>query len=591
MISPTRMTGQTISHFEILEKLGEGGMGVVYKARDLDLDRFVALKVLPPQAVADTERKRRFIQEAKSASALNHPNIITVYEIANTGDTSYIAMEYVTGRTLDALASPRGFRLHDALNYATQIADALAVAHGAGIIHRDIKPANIMITDRGLAKVLDFGLAKLTEVAPAVDHYGDTVTAMATPQMTVEGTILGTASYMSPEQAEARPLDARSDIFSFGAVLYEMVTGQRPFQGSSAMSTITSVLRDDPRPVREFVPNVPPELESIIVRCLRKDPERRWQNIRDVRVSLLDVKDQLDAGKLAMTSQILPAAVAVPPVASGRKSNWLIAVLAGAAIFCAVAFWMLFSARSRPAQPIPPAPQIAQEQSAAKPSAAPPVPVGDPVLTNQQVLEMHKANLAANVIVSQIESAKTSFDLSTPELIRLAKEGVPEPVLSAMRKASGLPAVEADQVKPVELREGQRLLLVLAEDIPADADKGTPLSFRVADDVEVDDVVVIRRNAPAVGAVAGELKRKLLGRDTKMAVEMVSVRAVDGRNLRIRATLKPEGEGKLGKAVAVPGTTKDKNLVALRGASFTAYLDQSATITRSPAKGKAQEAL
>jgi serine/threonine protein kinase len=222
------MIGRTISHYEILEKLGEGGMGEVYKARDTHLDRFLAIKVLSAQAVSNPERKRRFVQEAKSASALNHPNIITVYDISNEGDTAFIAMEYVEGKTLDQLIGRRGLRLNDTLRYAVQISDALATAHAAGIVHRDIKPANIMVTEKGLVKVLDFGLAKLAE--PGLSESSDTAAtatvAMTDSPRTEEGTILGTVAYMSPEQAQGKTVDARSDIFSFGALLYEMTMGR-----------------------------------------------------------------------------------------------------------------------------------------------------------------------------------------------------------------------------------------------------------------------------------------------------------------------------------------------------------------------------
>jgi serine/threonine protein kinase len=223
------MVDRTISHFEILEKLGEGGMGVVYKARDTHLDRFVALKVLPPERVADPERKRRFVQEAKAASALNHPNIITIHDIAQESGIDFIVMEYVPGKTVDELIPRKGMRLNKALKVAVQIADALAAAHTAGIIHRDLKPGNVMVTEDGRVKVLDFGLAKLTEiVAPGEDEATRTL-----KPATEEGAILGTVAYMSPEQAQGKPVDARSDIFAFGSLLYEMVAGRRAFQSDT----------------------------------------------------------------------------------------------------------------------------------------------------------------------------------------------------------------------------------------------------------------------------------------------------------------------------------------------------------------------
>src|SRR5713226_8570620 len=204
------MTGQTIGHYRILEQLGAGGMGIVYKALDTHLDRFVAIKVLPPEKVANAERKQRFVQEAKAASALNHPNIITIHDIASENGIDFIAMEYVPGRTLDELISRKGLRLSEALKYAIQIADALAKAHAAGIIHRDLKPGNIMVDDQGLVKLLDFGLAKLTETGLTSEH---DATHTMTPA-TEEGKIVGTVAYMSPEQVEGKKVDTRSDIFS-----------------------------------------------------------------------------------------------------------------------------------------------------------------------------------------------------------------------------------------------------------------------------------------------------------------------------------------------------------------------------------------
>jgi serine/threonine protein kinase len=216
------MIGKTISHYEIVEQLGEGGMGVVYKARDTRLNRFVAIKVLPHDKVADADRKRRFIQEAQAASALNHPNIITIHDIGQIDGVDFIAMEYVAGKTLDRLIPKNGLRLAEVLKYAIQIANALARAHAAGIIHRDIKPGNIMVTPEGGVKVLDFGLAKLTERSEEIDA---TATMHAAPR-SEEGSIVGTVAYMSPEQAEGKAIDTRSDIFSFGVVLYE--NGYRP---------------------------------------------------------------------------------------------------------------------------------------------------------------------------------------------------------------------------------------------------------------------------------------------------------------------------------------------------------------------------
>jgi serine/threonine protein kinase len=243
------MIGKTIAHYQVLEKLGEGGMGVVYKARDGHLDRFVALKVLPADKVSDPERRRRFVQEAKAASALNHRNIVTIYDISNWEGTDFIAMEYVPGKTLDQVIGLGVLRLSEALRYAIQIADALAKAHLAGIVHRDLKPSNVMVTPDGIVKVLDFGLAKLLERTGSEFAPTETI-AVDRPESTEAGVILGTLAYMSPEQAEGRPVDARSDIFSFGAVLYEMVAGRRAFR-RYRMLAWAAILREDPAPLRD----------------------------------------------------------------------------------------------------------------------------------------------------------------------------------------------------------------------------------------------------------------------------------------------------------------------------------------------------
>jgi serine/threonine protein kinase len=235
------MVGNTISHYHVLERLAEGGMGVVYKARDTHLDRLIALKLLSAERVSDLNRKRRFIQEAKAASALNHPNIITIYDIDQAEGIDFIAMEYVQGTTLDQVMPRHGMPVHEAMKVAVQMADALAAAHAAGIVHRDLKPGNVMVTSDGHVKVLDFGLAKLTETLLRDDQ----ATASLNPT-TIEGTVVGTVAYMSPEQVEGSTVDVRSDVFSFGAVLYEMLTGERAFHGNSMMSTMSAILRDSP---------------------------------------------------------------------------------------------------------------------------------------------------------------------------------------------------------------------------------------------------------------------------------------------------------------------------------------------------------
>jgi len=310
------MIGQTLGHYRIESKLGQGGMGVVYKARDTHLDRPVAIKVLAAEAVANPERKRRFVQEAKSASALNHPNIVTIYDIDNDGGVDFIAMEFVPGKPLDEVIGRMGLPLRETLKYAVQIADALTAAHAAGIVHRDLKPANVMVGDKGHIKLLDFGLAKLTEQADS-DDAAPTETLRA---RTEDGTILGTVAYMSPEQAQAKPVDARSDIFSFGSVLYEMVTGRGPFQGESKLATLTAILHQEPKAAGLLVEGVPAELERILGRCLRKDVDRRIQHIDDVKLALEELKEESESG--AGVAPIRPAArvprrLLLPAIAAG----------------------------------------------------------------------------------------------------------------------------------------------------------------------------------------------------------------------------------------------------------------------------------
>jgi serine/threonine protein kinase len=306
------MIGTTLEHYRIESQLGKGGMGIVYQARDIHLDRMVALKVLAPERVGDPESKRRFVQEAKAASALNHPNIVTIHDISSCNGVDFIVMEYIAGRTLEALIPSRGIRPAQVLKYAVQLADALSRAHGAGIVHRDLKPANVMVSEDGRVKILDFGLAKLLEPADCAPE-GTTLTRRP---LTHEGAVVGTAAYMSPEQAEGRKLDQRSDIFSFGTILYEMVTGRRPFTGDTWLSSLSKILKEDPTPPGQLAAAIPPELDRTILRCLRKDPARRYQTMADLKAALEDVLEESGSGK--QVQQLLRrrrwAWAALPPV-------------------------------------------------------------------------------------------------------------------------------------------------------------------------------------------------------------------------------------------------------------------------------------
>ncbi len=346
------MIGQTLGHYRIDSKLGEGGMGVVYRAFDTHLDRAVAIKVLRPDVTASPDRRRRFIQEAKSASALNHPGIIHIYDIdtANLpeGPTDFIAMEFVPGKTLHQCIGKSGLNLKETLKYGIQIADALSRAHAAGIVHRDLKPANVIVADDGRVKLLDFGLAKLTEKIDD-DPEGATATMAADEApYTEEGTILGTVAYMSPEQAEGRKVDGRSDIFSFGSVLYEMVTGRRAFEGPGKISTLSAILHKEPRSASEISPDVPVELEKIIARCLRKDTERRAQAIADIKNALEELKEESESGKLS--AQVLAAAAVRPPARSPRRFVAIAAGVVALVVAAAGLAWWLNRPAAAPAR-------------------------------------------------------------------------------------------------------------------------------------------------------------------------------------------------------------------------------------------------
>ncbi|TNF84940.1 MAG: hypothetical protein EP299_00100, partial [Acidobacteria bacterium] len=295
------MVGQTLSHYRIVEKLGAGGMGEVYLAEDTTLKRQVALKVLPQELAASKERLDRFQREAETLAALDHPNIVTIHSVEEVDGVRFLTMQLVEGKRLSELIPKSGMPLERIFEIAIPLADALAAAHDKGVIHRDLKPGNLMVTDEGRVKVLDFGLAKLRP-----DLEAGEATELPTEPLTDEGRVLGTVPYMSPEQLEGREIDARTDIFSLGVLLYEMATGERPFRGDSSISIITSIIRDTPLGIDTLRPDLPHHLGRIIRHCLEKEPVRRYQSALDVRNELEDLKAESASGEVRRTAAVAP---------------------------------------------------------------------------------------------------------------------------------------------------------------------------------------------------------------------------------------------------------------------------------------------
>ncbi len=332
-------SGSRLGHYEVGDRLGKGGMGEVYRARDTKLKRDVALKVLPADFAGDAERRKRFEREAQSVAALNHPNIVTIYSVEEEESVHFLTMELVEGESLDRSIPTGGLDLRKFFEITVPLADALAAAHEKGITHRDLKPANIMVADNGRVKVLDFGLAKLRDEVPGADG----ATHLPTEGITQEGKILGTVAYMSPEQAEGKAVDSRSDIFSLGIVLYEMATGRRPFSGDTNLSVLSSILREQPSAATDLNTALPRHLGRVIRRCLEKDPRRRYQSALDVRNELDDLRREIDSGEMeaASTPSGSTLAASVRAAASWRRIRLLVAIAALAALAVAGAIWML----------------------------------------------------------------------------------------------------------------------------------------------------------------------------------------------------------------------------------------------------------
>ena len=595
------IVGQTVSHYVLVEKLGAGGMGEIYKARDSRLNRIVAVKVLAPGKTGDPERRRRFIQEAQAASALNHPNIITIHDILPEGDTQYMVMEYVSGKTLHDLISSGRLPVAQVLQLATQMANALAVAHHAGIIHRDLKPANVMVTGSGLVKVLDFGLAKLTDVSSPLTSDGDQNTLTSAP-LTREGAIMGTVNYMSPEQAEGLKVDGRSDIFSFGAVLYEMVTGHRAFDGDSGISTLSAVLRDEVKPIHEIAPEVPEELAEIVNRCLRKNQAARWQAMTEVETELSNLKRRTDSGIFHSPPVSIPPASrpAVAPLprqtAASPKSLVLKAVVLG--VICLAVLGLAIVIARWPSQPkqtavavVTAAPTPAAPESAAAPNPDPPT-AAPPETPATATTDSVPANDVPPAVSADLPATKPKKPKAPPVVKTVAPPPAPTPVVPApvsptpvtpppVRVATAPPVTRSAapvELVPVKLTDGLPFRIALIDDVPIEAEVGLALRFRVLDGVKSGDTLVIAKGSIVTGslmALAG--KRNFFGERSKVRFRLISAQSIDDAKVVVRATPATQKDGVETRPFATPNGTKDKNLIAATGTEYIAYISGDQT--------------
>lgn len=649
------MIGKTILHYRILARLGAGGMGEIYKAEDTRLRRPVAIKILSGDMSNDPERRRRFFQEAQAASALNHPNIITLYDIVPEGEVQCIVMEFIDGQTLRDVIPVGGLRAPQALQYAVQIASALSAAHAANIIHRDLKPSNVMVTSSGLVKLLDFGLAKYIGpgITDAATEPGEEPTIEAA--LTREGSILGTVSYMSPEQAEGRRVDARSDIFSFGSMLYEMVTGKRAFEGRSGISTLTAILRDDVTPVYEHAPDVPPELEHIVLRCLMKDPAARWQSMKELGTALLALQRQLDPSghyappvRTSSLSSAGPAPVEmattvvthpplakppsgsqppsarsasknVPPSAAPRPSrmtptgskaavkpaskpasNTVVVIalaLIGVVVLGAAAAggWYWWTKMRRPATPTvavaTPTPTPAAPAPAPTPAPAPP-PEATPAPTppSQEAAkqeaakeEKPKKTRTAKTSKAPVEEPQATAPVPAPAPAPTAPSpAAPPPVATPAPAPVPLPAPRpVVQRVPVSVGDALPFIIILNQDVAADAQEGSPLHFTATEGLDVGGKTVIAKGAMVTGSVMGEVTKKFLGISGghKLTFRLDQADAVDGKKLSIRAMAGRSQEGSTIRPFETGKGSKSKGFAAVHGTEYIAYIDGDQTVS------------
>jgi serine/threonine protein kinase len=595
------MPGMTILHYEFLEKIGSGGMGEVFKALDNRLNRNVAIKLLPYGMSADPDRRRRFIQEAQTASALNHPNIITIHDIFHEGDTNFIVMEYVAGRTLLDSIPPGGMNIGQMLLCSAQMASALSAAHEAGIVHRDFKPANVMICDSGLVKILDFGLAKLLQpiwMTNSAGASGESATIQLAVQPTIsgapqtaEGSILGTVNYMAPEQAEGKKVDGRADIFALGAVMYEMLTSRRAFQGDSDIATLSAVLRDDPKPMSQLAQDVPPDLEDFIRVCLRKDPATRWQTMKEVELGLIALKRRADAGEFSgRQAAVAPAAQGTRRTAPSFLGTLLadrkkLAIAGGALaavlLIASSAVWIV-RGRSHASAPV----AVSAPVSSSQPQAASPVPTTEPQPAPDVANPAQPAPAQQTSAVpappkksaAPIPPPQPVATAASPTPATTAAPPVPAPVPEPPKPSKAETATTTAQSIPVNIGDAIAFKIALVDDVPNDADEGSELTFRAAEDVKVGDVLVIGRGATVKGAVVTGNGKRFLGMGGKMTFKLISAEAVDGQKIPVRASVARRADGPTTRPVDTGKYAKPKELAAARGTDYIAYIDGDRTI-------------
>jgi serine/threonine-protein kinase len=613
--------GQLVSHYRLVRKLGEGGMGSVFQATDTRLNRQVAIKVLRSVKLDDPRGRQRFLQEARSASALSHPNIVTIHDIFSEGGSDYLVMEYIAGKTLNELITPGGMKPAKMIDVAVQIADALATAHEAGIIHRDLKPGNIMVSDSGVVKLVDFGLAKSLLQDPSAESV--TQTAAAAP-LTVVGTVMGTAKYMSPEQAQGLAVDARSDVFTFGVVLYEMATGQSAFRAATTMSTLAAVMRDEPRPVSELANSIPAQLPALIERTMRKSPDDRPANMREVHRELVRLRAIGESGgwtprtvgiaDSATVTMVLPAgaagqtapAAAVRRVPLSKNKNLVVGVWAAVAVLAVVTAAVFVNSRRQPAeqavaesapqllpQPAPaetaPPPET-QVPPAPIPQQQPPAQAAAPVKPESRTSggSRQSAKSGSKGVVSNLPAPAANEPPVPAPVSPMPATRVPDPAPVTETVGATPPPAESPKAVTVfaaNLADGIPIRMTLDRDVPADIPAGEGLTFRASSDLMVGDLLVIRKGALARGVVAAAGEKKFL-RDTKATMRFESIEAVDGQHVKIRESVGKDRKPRSLEPMSKDARSKDKSILAPKGTEFVGYVDGGAVVKAGKNGGK-----